>query len=107
MEKINLNNVEELKAALFNICACDEDLNGNNGIEYTWQVAREAGYKTSAEYLADKVVEEHEGEHFDDIIVAFLEEIIKRDYWYESYYYDRMVEGDYMYISATLIQRKE
>ena len=52
-------------------------------------------------------MEEHEGEHFDDIIVAFLEEIIKRDYWYESYYYDRMVEGDYMYISATLIQRKE
>ena len=56
MRKVNPNNISNLRQALISLCENDWDMNGNNGDEYTWEVALKNGYETSAEYLADESI---------------------------------------------------
>ena len=51
-----INCTDDMKEILISLCDNDFNMNGDNGDEYTWDIALENGYTTSAEYLADFVL---------------------------------------------------
>jgi hypothetical protein len=48
--------LEDIKQSLIDLAWFDEDVNGGNGPDFTWEIAEAAGYETTAEYLADEAI---------------------------------------------------
>lgn len=61
----------------------DEDFNGNNGEEYTWEKALEQGFKSSQDYVID--VLRNSGLTQEELIRAYFNEWLGHDYYYTDY----------------------
>lgn len=102
MLKVNMRDREDIRNSLISLCENDEDMNGNNGEEYTWTDALESGYSSSAEYLADTVMGEHD--NVVEMFRAFAKEFFERnDNYYTLYRLETLIENDYLYVSFTLV----
>lgn len=76
------NNKNEVENFLWGLSQRDDDFNGNNGSEYLWETAQEAGFKTNYDYVLS-VASKKEGSV--SIIETFVEEWMESDNYYLSY----------------------
>ena len=53
LKRFEIDSPEDIVGALIELAEIDADFNGENGEEYLWDRAKDAGYKTNAEYLAN------------------------------------------------------
>ena len=77
---------------------CDEDFNGNNGKDYTYPEALEAGYESTAAYYFDAALQE--GKSY----IQAIECVLKTQYEGDSYYCNYAIEildHDTCYFIAT------
>lgn len=81
--KINdINNKDEILETL-SFVETDEDFNGNNGEEFTWEEALENGFESSQEYVIDKLRKSDlTGE---ELVREFFEEWLGNDGYYDDY----------------------
>ena len=102
MLKVDIKDREDIRNSLISLCENDEDMNGNNGEEFTWTDALESGYSSSAEYLADTVMSEHD--NVEEMFRAFALEFYERNCnYYSEYFIDTLAEGNYLYVSFNII----
>ena len=93
--KVNATNPEEVRKALVSLCNIDDDMNGNNGDEYLWEVAKEKGYENNAEYLADLVLNNPTYKTVSEKLEAFAKEFfVSNDYYYKGYELEHLEDGD-------------
>jgi hypothetical protein len=79
IEHAIITNSEEL----LNFCMFDEDLNGNNGEEYTQEEALASGFENSAEYIVD--ISKKETDSFEGMIKKALELVCDTDQDYVAH----------------------
>lgn len=78
----DINDKEEILETLSNV-ETDEDFNGNNGEEFTREIALENGFDTSQDYVVDKLRKSNlTGE---DLIIAFFKEWLDGDCYYDQW----------------------
>ena len=97
---IGKNNAKKIKEKLLDISCCDEDWNGNNGLEFVDEEAQEKGYESNQEYYADYVLEDEELEdkaHIERIFETYLDYWLGNDSYYVGY------ETMYNWIGKTLV----
>lgn len=100
MRKVNPNNVSNLRQILISLCENDWDMNGNNGDEYTWEVALENGYSSSAEYLADETIRKASltnctpAIRLDFAVGYFVGRWLGDDDYYADFKYDTTIVND-------------
>lgn len=101
LEKVNINNKEEIREKLIALCEEDCDMNGENGTEYLWKEAE--GYESNAEYLADYVMKNSKTvkEMFEGFIKKWMD--YDRNY-YSDYDLTFLEEGKtYLIVACVLV----
>jgi hypothetical protein len=104
--KVNTRDAEDVRKALISLCDIDEDMNGNNGEEYLWDVAKTAGFESNAEYLADLVMTDEKLATARDKFEAFAREFfISNDNYYEGYELEFLEDGDDLVVAFHMWER--
>lgn len=85
--------------ALETLSECDWDFCGNNGPEYLWEDAKEAGFETNAEYVFNLASKEDKAE---DIIDVYIENWCGNDCYYSEYTYNWVEDDDGYIVSIAL-----
>lgn len=85
------------RSGLKGLCSFDEDLNGNNGEEYTKKEALEAGYSSTVEYEAVKAYKKHGVS--EQAIFSVIEGTIGSDGYYHEYEYQVIDVGHSFIVS--------
>lgn len=85
------------KHLINNVINFDEDINGNNGLEYTREEAKENGFKSTIEHLVHDAVEKY-GET-DSAIEYVIDGALGEDDYYEEYEYAVEDVGDRFIVS--------
>lgn len=60
----------------------DLDFNGENGKDYLWDKARDAGFETNVDYVISEV---GKIDDLEEAIKVFFDLWMQNDYYYESY----------------------
>lgn len=82
-----INNVNDVEAALIELGSIDADFSGGNGDDYLWDIAKKRGFETNAEYLAHYVVNHPKTapkKGVVDYCSRFTKEWAKRDSYYNT-----------------------
>ena len=66
------NSKESMKTALLELAEFDSDFNGDNGDEYLWDEAKEAGYENNAKYVTDEVLKTYDGTNVKETVKNFV-----------------------------------
>ena len=74
-----------LLRALIDLASFDNDLNGANGEECLWDIAKEKGFETNLDYLIEKT---KSFDNSDDMVSYFLDSWMGIDGYYNDYKYD-------------------
>lgn len=93
-------NKENILNAL-NSLETDEDFNGNNGKEFTRDIAIKNGYDNTQDYVIDKLRKSDKNGY--DLIDAFLSEWVGSDCYYSAYEYIPTTVGDTTVISIAFV----
>lgn len=80
--KVEAGNRQSLLDALIGISEFDLDFNGENGDDYTWDIALENGFESNMDYLINEVKDIEDDEECVD---TFVEEWCSKDSYYEQY----------------------
>lgn len=81
-QKVEAGNRQSLLDALIGISGFDLDFNGENGDDYTWDIALENGFESNLEYLINEVKDIEDDKECVD---TFIEEWIDKDSYYDQY----------------------
>lgn len=85
---------DEVESCLLSLADCDNDFNGENGLEYLWEEAE--GFESNAEYCMSVAKKE---ENIRDMIEKFISMWMGRDYYYEDYDLGVLVQNHMVFIS--------
>lgn len=77
---VDTASTDDMRNALISLCTDDCDMNGENGDEYLWDTAKERGYESNAEFLADAAM--NRNEDFKSMVDYFLRVWMDYDSWY-------------------------
>ena len=80
----------------------DEDINGNNGEEYLWEVAKENNCKTNLEYL-EKLLRESDKDTISGLAFLYFDTWFRNDNYYQTYQFTYNIVGDTAVISVVII----
>ena len=83
MAVIDIKDESSIRDGLVSLAASDCDFNGENGLDYVSDAAREAGYESDAEYYAGLVMKEFS--QIENRINKFLEYWMGHDTYYDDY----------------------
>ena len=83
LKRFEIDSPEDIVGALIDLAEIDADFNGENGEEYLWDRAKNAGYETNAEYLANLVVSKDND--FESCVKTYVDEWIGKDFYYQEY----------------------
>lgn len=83
-----------LPAALTTLCEHDCDMNGENGPEFTWQAAKDGGFPSNAEYLADIIMKDETLKTPKEKFEAFAAEFFRTNLDYYKDYEIDFIEDD-------------
>lgn len=83
LKQFKINGPNDIIDALVSLADIDADFNGENGEEYLWKVAKDAGYDTNATYLANTITKNNND--FESCVKEYVEEWIGKDYYYKDY----------------------
>ena len=97
----DLNNREEVLNALGRFYT-DEDFNGNNGENFTWEEAIDNGFESTQEYVIDKL-EKNENLKGEGLILAFLGEWLDNDGYYSDWKFESANNEDGSYVCSVAI----
>jgi hypothetical protein len=86
----------EVEFFLWGLSQRDDDFNGNNGEEYLWDIAKEAGFKTNYEYTLAEAKKEADA---IKCIQTFLEIWMESDRCYQEYRLNIERKGKKLFIS--------
>jgi hypothetical protein len=92
--EVTQNTKEDVSVCLMDLALCDNDFNGENGLEYLWEEAE--GFESNAEYclsIAEKEPTPRE------MVEKFISMWMGRDYYYENYDIGVLVRDDRLFIS--------
>jgi hypothetical protein len=81
--KVGFISKNSFREDLIRLIDFDEDLNGNNGKEYTRDEAIEKGYNSTVEFLVDEGIEKF-GEN-QNAIDHLIDGALEQDDYYHSY----------------------
>lgn len=88
----------------------DEDFNGNNGDEYLWDVAREQGYESNADYLIADVLKDVEDDQDLDygsvrqLIDTFLYRWTGQDDYYDGVDFDFYDRNNILFVAVAVVR---
>ena len=80
----------------------DEDINGNNGDEYLWEVAKENNCKTNLEYL-EKLLRESDKDTISGLAFLYFDTWFGNDSYYQTYQFTYNIVHDTAVISVVII----
>ena len=83
LKQFEINDHDDMINALIALAEIDADFSGENGKEYLWKIAENAGYDTNADYLAHTVTKTNND--FAACVKRYVEEWIGKDYYYKDY----------------------
>lgn len=69
--------VKKVKETLLSIFDFDNDMNGNNGEDYTMDIALKKGYTSTNAYLVDKHIQSISTDEIENAITEFFESVDK------------------------------
>ena len=98
--RCNPNDKESIIEALSLIQ--DEDMNGGNGDEYLWEVAKENNCETNLDYLI-KLLRESNKTSVNELTELYLDTWLNGDSYYVGYKYCYNVVGDTAIISVVIV----
>lgn len=88
------NTKQDVSSSLTNLATCDNDFNGENGLEYLWEEA--VGFESNAEYCLSIAEQEPTPREMAEKFVSLW---MGRDYYYEDYDIGVLVRDDKIFIS--------
>ena len=93
-------NKGEIEDALLKLSEFDADFSGDNGDEYLWDIAREKGFETNAEYLISTLKDVESPERKAE---EFFKGWIEDDGYYQDYQYAVNEVGDKVVVSLAFV----
>lgn len=97
----DINNKENILFQLQNLYT-DEDFNGNNGEEYTWEQAIAEGFQSNQDYVINKL--KNSDKTGIDLIESFFSEWLDSDYYYTKWELNHIEHNDTVFISVVIIE---
>ena len=88
------NTKEGASTCLMDLALCDNDFNGENGLEYLWEEAE--GFESNSEYCLSIAEQEPTPRA---MVEKFISMWMGRDYYYEDYDIGVLVRDDRLFIS--------
>jgi hypothetical protein len=103
-EIFTINNVNDKKEILDTLSGLytDEDFSGNNGEEFTWNIALENGFNSSQEYVID--VLKNSGLEGEALIEAFFHQWLDKDDYYGEWTLETAEVGDTLVVSYAIVE---
>lgn len=101
--KIDARNEDDLRNALASLCENDCDMNGENGDEYTWQIALSSGYTSNADYLANEILRSSAYKTPKEMFEAFAKEFYRtNDGYYDGYDIEFIEDGNELTVAFSI-----
>lgn len=94
IQAVKPKDKEDLIRALKELCAFDNDFNGNNGVEYLCPEAEAGGYESNMDYYIETLKNESDYDFAEDFICMWM--IASRYYKYDVKY----IKNEDGYITA-------
>lgn len=88
------NTKEDASTCLMDLALCDNDFNGENGLEYLWEEAE--GFESNMDYCLSIAEQEPTPR---EMVEKFISLWMGRDYYYEDYDIGVLVRDDKLFIS--------
>lgn len=92
--EVTQNTKEDVSVCLMDLALCDNDFNGENGLEYLWEEAE--GFESNAEYCLSIAEKEPTPRK---MVEKFISLWMGKDYYYEDYDLGVLVRDDRLFIS--------
>ena len=88
-QKVEAGNRQSLLDALIGISEFDLDFNGQNGSDFTWDIALENGFESNMDYLINEVKDIEDDK---ECVNTFIKVWCGKDSYYEQYEVDWLTD---------------